>query len=66
MEMNEPKAIVSTILLAIVMAIALTGARFVSDDELGLNLYNLLMIAFGYLWLADRLRDFFIWMLKGD
>lgn len=64
--MNKPKAIVSTVLLAVVMAVALGGAKFVRNDELGLNLHNLLLMAVGYIWIGNRLGDFYRWMVKGE
>ena len=62
--MSKTKAIVCTTLLLIVIAITLTFAYFVENEEYGINLHNVIMSSIAYIKIGDCLQKFYEWLTK--
>ena len=62
--MSKNKAIVCTILMIIVVFVVLTVSHFISNEELGINLYGIITSCITYLWVYEFLKKFYEWLIK--
>ena len=62
--MNKGKATVCTILYVTVFSIVLGSTYFVRNEELGINLYQIFINSFAYLWIANSIEKFYKWLIK--
>jgi zinc transporter ZupT len=62
--MSKKKAILCTVLYAIVLVVALTVAFFIKSDVTGISLYQLVMNVIANAWIGCSVDKFYRWLLK--
>lgn len=62
--MSKKKAILCTVLYAIVLVVVLTVAFFVKSDTNGISLYQLMMNVIANAWIGCSVGKFYKWLLK--
>jgi hypothetical protein len=62
--MNKQKAILCTVLYAIVLIAVFTFAIFVKNEEYGISLYQVFMYAIANAWLGNSIIKFYEWLKK--
>lgn len=62
--MSKKKAILCTVLYAIVLVVSLTVAFFIKSDITGISLYQLIMNVIANAWIGCSVGKFYKWLLK--
>lgn len=62
--MRKKKAILCTVLYAIVLVVVLTFAFFIKSDITGISLYQLIMNIIANAWIGCSVDKFYKWLLK--
>lgn len=61
--MSKWKARICTALFIIVLAVVLTTSFFVKSHY-GFSLYDIIISAIAYLWIGERIENFYNWLIK--
>lgn len=62
--MSKKKAIICTVLYAIVLVVLLTVSFFIKNNEYGISLYQLITGMIANSWLGCSVGKFYEWLLK--
>ena len=61
--MENRKAIVCTVLYAVVIIGLLTASIFIRNEEHGISLYQLIMCIIANTWLGNSIKRFYDWLM---
>ena len=64
--MRKKKAVVCTILYAIVITVVLTASFFIKSAVNGISLYQLIVSMIGSMWLGNSVVKFYEWLRKQE
>ena len=64
--MSKKKAVVCTILYAIVITVVLTASFFIKSAVNGISLYQLIMSVIGNMWIGNSVVKFYEWLRKQE
>lgn len=64
--MRKKKAVVCTILYAIVITVVLTASFFIKSAVNGISLYQLIVSAIGNMWIGNSVAKFYEWLRKQE
>lgn len=62
--MNKKKAIICTILYAVVLVGVLTASLFIKNEEYGISLYQIVAYAIANAWFGCTIEKFYNWLTK--
>lgn len=60
--MDKKKAVICTALYVVVLTVVLTVSSFVKNEEIGIDLYNLIIYAIAYMSIGDSVTRFYNWL----
>lgn len=64
--MSKKKAVVCTILYAIVIIVVSTASLFIKSPVNGISLYQLIVSMIGSMWLGNSVVKFYEWLRKQE
>lgn len=62
--MSKKKAIICTILMAIIILSTLTASFFIKNEEIGICLYDIIVNAVFFLSLNGFIKKFYNWLIQ--
>ena len=64
--MEKKKAIICTVLYALVLVTVLTVSFFVKNDDYGISLYHIIMNIVAYSWIGNSVVRFYNWLKNNE